>query len=70
LDKDFSLLSPEQRAAAMATNRIALPPPRALAGRHLLVVDDCRITGAHEDCVLRALAAAPAGGRPAGVTFL
>lgn len=71
IDKDFSLLTPEQRAAVMGANKLELPPPAALAGRHLVVVDDCRITGAHEECVRQALAAAAAaGGGPASLTFL
>ena len=69
IDKDFSLLSPEQRAAVMASNSLALPPHAALAGRHLVVVDDCRITGAHEGNVLRALEESGGAGL-ASVTFL
>lgn len=48
-ETDFSHLSLERRKLALAKNRFALPIDESVDGRRVVVIDDIRVTGAHED---------------------
>jgi hypothetical protein len=48
-ETDFSYLSLERRKLALAKNRFALPSGESVDGRRVVVIDDIRVTGAHED---------------------
>lgn len=60
---DYSTMTVEQRAAVMGGNQLTLPPTCELAGKHLVIIDDSRITGSHEQCIERV---SHAHERPAG----
>jgi hypothetical protein len=65
---DYAALSPAAREAVMAGNHLAfaaLDHPAA-RGAHLIVIDDIKITGAHQRALIRASERLPLGSR----TFL
>jgi hypothetical protein len=53
---DYGMLSAQARDRRMAANSLSFRrfPPDQVHGAHLLVVDDVRVTGAHQRCVMRA----------------
>jgi PRTase ComF-like len=53
---DYGTLSAQARDLHMAANVLSFRrfPPRQVRGAHLLVVDDVRVTGAHQRCLMRA----------------
>jgi hypothetical protein len=53
---DYGTLSARARDLHMAANVLSFRrfPPAQVRGAHLLVVDDVRVTGAHQRCVMRA----------------
>jgi len=53
---DYGTLSAPARDRQMAANVLSFRrfPPDQVRGAHLLVVDDVRVTGAHQRCVMRA----------------
>jgi len=53
---DYGTLSARARDRRMAANVLSFRrfPPEEVRGAHLLVVDDVRVTGAHQRCVMRA----------------
>jgi hypothetical protein len=53
---DYGTLSAAARDRRMAANVLSFRrfPPDQVRGAHLLVVDDVRVTGAHQRCVMRA----------------
>jgi phosphoribosyl transferase-like protein len=53
---DYGLLSAEDRTTVMAANRLSFHriPVATLAGAHLVVVDDIKVTGAHQRCLATA----------------
>jgi hypothetical protein len=53
---DYGTLSAQARDRRMAANVLSFRrfPPDRVRGAHLLVVDDVRVTGAHQRCVMRA----------------
>jgi hypothetical protein len=62
---DCATLSAADREAAVAHNRLSFDPlglPGA-EGTHLIVIDDVRITGAHQRALIRASDALPLGSR-------
>ena len=65
---DYGTLSARARDLHMAANVLSFRrfPPAQVRGAHLLVVDDVRVTGAHQRCLMRASAALPLATR----TFL
>lgn len=65
---DYGTLSAHARDLHMAANVLSFRrfPPKQVRGAHLLVVDDVRVTGAHQRCLMRASAALPLAAR----TFL
>jgi hypothetical protein len=65
---DYGTLSAQARDLHMAANLLSFRrfPPAQVRGAHLLVVDDVRVTGAHQRCLTRASEALPLAGR----TFL
>ena len=65
---DYGTLSAQARDLHMASNVLSFRrfPPAQVRGAHLLVVDDVRVTGAHQRCLMRASEALPLAGR----TFL
>ena len=65
---DYGTLSAQARDLHMAANVLSFRrfPPEQVRGAHLLVVDDVRVTGAHQRCLMRASEAMPFAAR----TFL
>jgi phosphoribosyl transferase-like protein len=65
---DYGTLSAQARDVHMAANVLSFRRfrPAQVRGAHLLVVDDVRVTGAHQRCLMRASEALPLAGR----TFL
>jgi hypothetical protein len=65
---DYGTLSAAARERLMATNAVSFRRfrPAALRGAHLLIVDDVRVTGAHQRCLADASAELPLATR----TFL
>lgn len=65
---DYGTLSAQARDRHMAANVLSFGrvPPEQVCGAHLLVVDDVRVTGAHQRCLMRASEALPLTAR----TFL
>jgi hypothetical protein len=65
---DYGTLSAQARGRRMAANVLSFRRflPDQVRGAHLLVVDDLRVTGAHQRCVMRASEDMPFGVR----TFL
>jgi PRTase ComF-like len=65
---DYGTLSAQARDLHMAANTLSFSrfPPQQVRGAHLLVVDDVRVTGAHQRCLMRASADLPLATR----TFL
>ena len=65
---DYGTLSAQARDLHMAANALSFRrfPPQQVRGAHLLVVDDVRVTGAHQRCLMRASEDLPLAGR----TFL
>ena len=65
---DYGTLSAQARDLHMAANVLSFRrfPPAQVRGAHLLVVDDVRVTGAHQRCLVRASADLPLAAR----TFL
>jgi hypothetical protein len=53
---DYGMLSAQARDQRMAANVLSFRrfPPDQVRGAHLLVVDDVRVTGAHQRCVMQA----------------
>lgn len=53
---DYGTLSAEARDRLMAANALSFRRfrPAQVSGAHLLVVDDVRVTGAHQRCLMRA----------------
>jgi hypothetical protein len=53
---DYGTLSAQARDLHMAANALSFRrfPPHQVRGAHLLVVDDVRVTGAHQRCLMRA----------------
>jgi len=53
---DYGTLSAQARDRRMAANVLSFRrfPPDQVRGAHLLVIDDVRVTGAHQRCVMRA----------------
>ena len=53
---DYGTLSAQARDQHMAANALSFRrfPPRLVRGAHLLIVDDVRVTGAHQRCLMRA----------------
>jgi hypothetical protein len=53
---DYGTLSAQARDLLMANNALSFRrfPPRQVRDAHLLVVDDVRVTGAHQRCLMRA----------------
>jgi len=58
---DYGTLSAHDRDSHMAANVLSFRrfPPGQVRGAHLLIVDDVRVTGAHQRCLMRASAALP-----------
>jgi hypothetical protein len=65
---DYGTLSARARDLHMAANDLSFRrfPPAQVRDAHLLVVDDVRVTGAHQRCLMRASATLPLASR----TFL
>ena len=65
---DYGTLSAQARDLHMATNALSFRRfrPAQVRGAHLLVVDDVRVTGAHQRCLMRASEDLPLAAR----TFL
>ena len=65
---DYGTLSAQARDRLMAANALSFRRfrPAQVRGAHLLVVDDVRVTGAHQRCLMRASEALPLAAR----TFL
>jgi PRTase ComF-like len=65
---DYGTLSAQARDSHMAANKLSFRRfrPEQVRGAHLLVVDDVRVTGAHQRCLMRASEELPLAGR----TFL
>jgi hypothetical protein len=65
---DYGTLSAQARDRHMAANTLSFRrfPPQQVRGAHLLVVDDVRVTGAHQRCLMRASEDLPLAAR----TFL
>jgi hypothetical protein len=65
---DYGTLSAQARDRHMAANTLSFRrfPPQQVRGAHLLVVDDVRVTGAHQRCLVRASEDLPLAAR----TFL
>jgi hypothetical protein len=64
---DYGTLPAEARARLMAANALSFDRLRPYAdGAHLIVVDDVKVTGAHQRCLTRASETLPLGSR----TFL
>jgi len=65
---DYGTLSAQARDLHMASNALSFRrfPPQRVRGAHLLVVDDVRVTGAHQRCLMRASEDLPLAAR----TFL
>jgi hypothetical protein len=55
-DGDYGTLSASAREGRMAANALSFRrfPPGRVCGAHLLIVDDVRVTGAHQRCLMRA----------------
>jgi len=53
---DYGTLSASAREGRMAANALSFRrfPPGRVCGAHLLIVDDVRVTGAHQRCLMRA----------------
>jgi hypothetical protein len=53
---DYGTLSASAREGRMAANALSFGrfPPARVCGAHLLIVDDVRVTGAHQRCLMRA----------------
>jgi hypothetical protein len=78
---DYGTLSAQARDRHMAANALSFRRfrPEQVRGAHLLVVDDVRVTGAHQRCLMRASEELPLAARtflyiasfhgPAGVGF-
>jgi hypoxanthine phosphoribosyltransferase len=49
---DYGKLSESDRRCVMADVKLSLPPDIDLCDSNLLVIDDIRITGAHEQAIL------------------
>jgi hypothetical protein len=62
---DYGTLSAEARDRHMAANALSLRRfrPGQVRGAHLLVVDDVRVTGAHQRCLMRASEELPLAAR-------
>jgi hypothetical protein len=67
-DGDYGTLSATARDRLMAANTLSFRQflPDQVRGAHLLIVDDVRVTGAHQRCLIRASDGLPLAGR----TFL
>ena len=65
---DYGTLPAQARDLHMAANALSFRrfPPQQVRGAHLLVVDDVRVTGAHQRCLMRASEELPFAAR----TFL
>lgn len=65
---DYGTLSAQARDLLMAANALSFRrfPPEQVRDGHLLVVDDVRVTGAHQRCLMRASDGLPLAAR----TFL
>jgi hypothetical protein len=65
---DYGTLSAQARDRLMAANALSFRrfPPQQVRDAHLLVVDDVRITGSHQRCLMRASEVLPLRGQ----TFL
>ena len=55
LDTDYALMTEESRAEAMGSTRLHVDDAMILRGRHLVVLDDCVVTGAHARNISRHL---------------
>ena len=62
---DYGTLSAQARDRLMAANALSFRrfKPAQVRGAHLLVVDDVRVTGAHQRCLMRASEALPLAAR-------
>ena len=61
---DYGTLSAEARTRLMAANALSFDRLRPHAdGAHLIVVDDVKVTGAHQRCLTRASETVPLGSR-------
>jgi PRTase ComF-like len=61
---DYGTLSTEARTRLMAVNALSFDRLRPLAdGAHLIVVDDVKVTGAHQRCLISASETLPLGSR-------
>jgi hypothetical protein len=62
---DYGTLSAQARDQLMAANALSFRrfKPAQVRGAHLLVVDDVRVTGAHQRCLMRASEALPLAAR-------
>jgi hypothetical protein len=62
---DYGTLSAQARDLLMAANALSFRrfKPAQVRGAHLLVVDDVRVTGAHQRCLMRASEALPLAAR-------
>lgn len=62
---DYGTLSAQARDLHMAANVLSFRrfQPTQTCGAHLLVIDDVRVTGAHQRCLMRASAALPLAAR-------
>jgi hypothetical protein len=61
---DYGTLSTEARTRLMAVNALSFDRLRPRAdGAHLIVVDDVKVTGAHQRCLIRASETLPLGSR-------
>jgi len=61
---DYGTLPAEARTRLMAVNALSFDRLRPSAdGAHLIVVDDVKVTGAHQRCLIRASATLPLGSR-------
>lgn len=58
IDKNFAALSPEERRKYLSESRYHIDRD-LIAGKHVLVVDDIRVTGGHEESIRATLAHAP-----------
>ena len=47
-DGDYASMTAEQRDEVMCRNGLSLPPGVTIDGRHVIAIDDIRVTGSHE----------------------
>jgi hypothetical protein len=60
---DYGTLPAAARARVMAANALSFDRLQSAEGAHLIVVDDVKVTGAHQRCLVQASDALPLGSR-------